>query len=138
MLWLQAGDKNTKFFHSKTKQRRSYNRIVHIQDDHGRVYKDMKDIHSHIESYFCRLYTSKGIKLNSQLMEGIPNTVTDDINRSLTRPVTEKEIKDAILAMNPDKAPGPDGMTAAFYVNTGTPLNQVFSLLLTISLNIII
>lgn len=115
MLWLQAGDKNTKFFHSKTKQRRSYNRIVHIQDDHGRVYKDMKDIHSHIESYFCRLYTSKGIKLNSQLMEGIPNTVTDDINRSLTRPVTEKEIKDAILAMNPDKAPGPDGMTAAFY-----------------------
>ncbi|CAN7073858.1 unnamed protein product, partial [Brassica oleracea var. botrytis] len=33
----------------------------------------------------------------------------------LTQPITEKEIKDAIFAMNPDKSPDPDGMSAAFY-----------------------
>lgn len=48
-------------------------------------------------------------------MNGIPLTVTEDINKSLTSLVTEKEIKDAVFAMNPEKTPGPDGMTAAFY-----------------------
>lgn len=48
ILWLQAGNKNMKYFHAKTKQRRSYNRILHIQDDEGKHYSTVKDIHSHI------------------------------------------------------------------------------------------
>ncbi|XP_013633446.1 PREDICTED: uncharacterized protein LOC106339195 [Brassica oleracea var. oleracea] len=35
--WLQAGDRNTRFFHSKTKQRRSYNRIIHISDEEAEI-----------------------------------------------------------------------------------------------------
>lgn len=42
VIWLQAADKNTKYFHFKTKQRRNYNRIVHIQDDHGKIHKEAK------------------------------------------------------------------------------------------------
>lgn len=75
ILWLQAGDKNTRYFHSKTKQRRHINRITFLQDDQ----------------------------------------VTEDMNRKLTSPVTEQEIKAAVFAMDPDKSPGPDGMTPAFY-----------------------
>lgn len=30
-------------------------------------------------------------------------------------PVTEKEVKCALFEMHPDKAPGPDGMSPAFY-----------------------
>ncbi|XP_048630790.1 uncharacterized protein LOC125604440 [Brassica napus] len=115
ILWLQAGDKNTKFFHAKTKQRRSYNRILHLHDEAGKHYSTVKDIHSHILTYFRNLYTRKRIIIDPHLMNGIPLTVTEDINKSLTRPVTEKEIKDAVFAMNPEKTPGPDGMTAAFY-----------------------
>ncbi|KAL0864587.1 hypothetical protein Bca101_043705 [Brassica carinata] len=115
VLWLQAGDKNTKFFHAKTKQRRSYNRISYIQDGDGRIITKAKDIFRHIERYFKDLYTSsKGI-LSPRLMEGIPSSVTDEMNAELTKPITEKEIKNAVFAMNPDKSPGPDGMTAAFY-----------------------
>lgn len=29
--------------------------------------------------------------------------------------LTEKEVRSAVFAMNPNKAPGPDGMSAAFY-----------------------
>lgn len=31
--WFQAGDKNTRYFHSKTKQRRNFNRIISLVDD---------------------------------------------------------------------------------------------------------
>ena len=41
--------------------------------------------------------------------------LTDQINQSLTGPVTVQENKEAVFAMNPDKSPGPDGMTPAFY-----------------------
>ena len=115
VLWLRAGDKNTKFFHSKTRQRRHYNRISHLQDDHGKSLSKAKDIHAHIQRYFTQLYKSNGSNIDSSLMDGIPVTVTADINRKLTSPVTEDEIKSAVFKMNPEKSPGPDGMTPSFY-----------------------
>ncbi|KAH0891358.1 LOW QUALITY PROTEIN: hypothetical protein HID58_053787, partial [Brassica napus] len=54
--WLQAGDRNTRFFHSKTKQRRSNNRIIHISDEEGKSYMEVKDTHNQIIKYFQELY----------------------------------------------------------------------------------
>lgn len=115
ILWLQAGDKNTKYFHSKTKQRRHINRITCLQDDQGKLFSTAKDIRKHVEHYFRSLYTSNGCTLDSNLLKGIPSTVTEEINSNITAPVTEREIKSAVFAMDPDKSPGPDGMTPAFY-----------------------
>lgn len=37
--WLREGDKNTKFFHAATAERRKRNRIELIQNDEGTVYR---------------------------------------------------------------------------------------------------
>ena len=37
------------------------------------------------------------------------------MNDNLTAPVSEWEVKSTLLAMHPEKTPGPDGMTALFY-----------------------
>lgn len=110
--WLQAGDRNTRFFHSKTKQRRSNNRIIHISDEEGNSYTEVKEIHNQIQSYFQDLFKSEEEDFNRQLLHGIPATITDEINTQLTKEVNEQEIKDAAMAINPDKSPGPDGMNA--------------------------
>ncbi|KAH7842466.1 hypothetical protein Vadar_005620 [Vaccinium darrowii] len=50
-----------------------------------------------------------------ETVEVIPNRVSTAMNNSLTRPVTDMEIHEALMEMGPNKAPGVDGMTALFY-----------------------
>ena len=104
VLWLQAGDRNTRYFHAKTKQRRSYNRIIHVQDDRGNIYTKAKDIHTHSINYFHSIYKSNGVNIEPDLLNGIPRTVSEEVNASLTRPVTEEDIRKALFAMNPDNS----------------------------------
>ncbi|XP_027158016.1 uncharacterized protein LOC113759637 [Coffea eugenioides] len=40
---------------------------------------------------------------------GVPQTITEEMNRELTRNVSEQEISKAIFSMHPHKSPGPDG-----------------------------
>lgn len=113
--WLKAGDRNTKFFHSKTKQRRSYNRILHLADETGNDYTTPADIHKQVINYFDHLYASEGCNIDQTMLQGIPRTITEEINRMITREVTDQEIEAAAFAINSDKSPGPDGMSSGFF-----------------------
>ena len=69
--------------------------------------------------YFQELFTEanqgsfspEGYPLNT-----VPSLVDGESNRKLITPVTAEEIRTALLGMNPDKAPGPDGFTTRFYL----------------------
>ena len=50
----------------------------------------------------------------AEALSAISPTITGAINEDLTAPVTEWEVKLALFAMHPEKAPGPGGMTALF------------------------
>ena len=113
--WMQAGDRNTQYFHAKTKQRRSHNRITSLQDDAENIIQSKKDIHSLIQSYFTDLYSSSGSLHLEAVLEHISPRVTEQMNTQLIKEVTESEIYQAISKMNPDKSPGPDGLNAGFY-----------------------
>lgn len=122
--WPQAGDRNTRFFHSKTKQRISHNRIIHISDEGGKIHTEIKDIQSQIYRYFQDLYRSEGTEIIQHILKGIPTTTTAEINNMLTQEVTEKEIEDAAHAINPDKSPGLDGMNAGFFGHHWATIKQ--------------
>ena len=51
----------------------------------------------------------------SDILEGIPQTITAEMNRKLIRPVSEQEISHAVNSMHPNKSPGPDGMSPIFF-----------------------
>ena len=41
--------------------------------------------------------------------------ITPQMNQRLLRIATEDEVREAVFMMHPEKAPGPDGMTALFF-----------------------
>ncbi|CAA7048395.1 unnamed protein product [Microthlaspi erraticum] len=115
VTWLKEGDRNTKFFHASTKQRRARNRITKIKRSDGTWAETDDGIERTATSYFQTLFSSSCPQESDEALRYVTEKVTPEMNRSLTKLPTNEEIKKAISEMNPDKAPGPDGMTSLFY-----------------------
>ncbi|CAA7051877.1 unnamed protein product [Microthlaspi erraticum] len=113
----QAGDKNTKFFHSVTKARRIRNNLNTILDENGTIQRGDEAIGDVSEKYFQNLFSSDqpSNDIYAKVFEGFETRVSDEINRDITKPVTAKEIEAAVFSIGPSRAPGPDGFSCAFY-----------------------
>lgn len=113
-LWLQSGDKNTKFFHASCNTRRRTNQICKLKSEAG-DWKDWQNgLDELITSYYDTLFTSSQTEVE-EIIRCVPQTITNEQNSQLLMAVTEEEVKNALFQMHPDKAPGPDGMTPAFF-----------------------
>ncbi|XP_027127794.2 uncharacterized protein [Coffea arabica] len=113
--WLRAGDKNTRYFHSFVKGRCVSNRLNRLQRDDGSWTANEEEVVTELSEYFKDLFTSGGKDEMTEILEGIPHYITQEMNDKLTKEVMEEEIHDALFSMNPEKAPGQDGMTPLFF-----------------------
>ena len=115
MLWLRECDRNTKKFHALTKQRRARNKITQLLDANGNIVEDEEGLVAIATIYFRQIFESSNPEDIKEALSEVPTTITGPMNDSLTDSVSEWEVKLALFAMHPEKAPGPDGMTALFY-----------------------
>ncbi|XP_071925834.1 uncharacterized protein [Coffea arabica] len=113
--WLREGGKNTKYFHSFVKGRRVSNRLNRLQREDGSWTANEEEVVTELSEYFKDLFTSGGKDDMTEILEGIPHYITQEMNDKLTKEVMEEEIHDALFSMNPEKAPGQDGMTPLFF-----------------------
>ena len=116
-LWLKDGDKNTSFFHKHAEARKNYNSIreIHFQDQ---TLNKVEEIKNSAHSFYKDLFTEDledPPSLDRYPLNVIPTLINEDENRMMIAPITTEEIYQALLGMNPDKAPGPDHFTARFY-----------------------
>lgn len=114
VFWLREGDKNTKFFHALTKQRRARNKITQLLDADGNLVEDEEGLVVIATSYFSQIFESSNPEDIEEALSEVPMTITGSMNDSLTAPVSKWEVKLALFAMHPDKAPRPNEMTALF------------------------
>ncbi|GMY09850.1 hypothetical protein FCV25MIE_05089 [Fagus crenata] len=108
-IWLAAGDKNTKFFHQKAKQRRGKNMIKGVLDHNGVWCDEERQIGEVAVKYFDDIFSASPVLEVGSVVQHINRIITDDMNRALLSPFTAVEVREAMFQMHPLKAPGPDG-----------------------------
>ncbi|XP_071938995.1 uncharacterized protein [Coffea arabica] len=113
--WLKEGDKNTQFFHATVKGRRKRNRLHKLRKACGDWTANEEELGREVANYYGDLFKSTAAGELDEILEGIPITITEQMNKDLTKKVDENEIKNAFFSMDPNKAPGSDGMSPLFF-----------------------
>lgn len=117
--WLHDGDRNTKFFHASTVEKRSRLRITRIKDDAGHWLEEASQISQHAVDFFHNLLTQHSANVDKAtfgpFLDSIPSLITLEDNQALLRPVSMDEVRHAVFSMDPDSSPGCDGYPGSFY-----------------------
>ncbi|KAA3466982.1 reverse transcriptase [Gossypium australe] len=112
--WLNFGDRNTKFFHSRTIQRRKFNRILALKDNNGDWCSDQSTLSDEAVKFFENMYGE-----NPRPIIDIPSNIFPCLKEQdiefLNKPVLNDEIKKALFDMALLKAPRSDGFHAHFF-----------------------
>ena len=119
--WFLHGDRNTRYFQTVVRQRRSRNRILQIKDEHGHYI----DVHEEIEQIFIdsfqRNFSCNSILTVESIIQEIRGlsipSLTDQQVLLLNRGISIFEIEEAVFQIGPHKAPGPDGIPGFFFQN---------------------
>lgn len=121
-MWLSAGDRNTKLFHTATIANRRKIFIPAIKDGNGHWRESREEIGKLLIEEFSNLYRAEDIKRSECMGEFISNCVTREDNKFLEAIPSEAKIWNVVKNMHVTKAPGPDGMPALFSKNSSTLL----------------
>ncbi|CAA0810710.1 Unknown protein, partial [Striga hermonthica] len=113
--WLKEGDRNTRFFHALTLQRRKKNAITRLIDREGEVRESQEEITACVLDFYKLFFTSEGSGRENLLLPLLPQVISEEDNNNLIAKVEESEIKEALFSLNPDKSPGSDGMSPKFF-----------------------
>lgn len=113
--WLKWGDRNSRFFHASTIQRRDRNRIVRIKDSNGVWREGHDEVFTAIQSHFADVYHSEGENTECDIFNLLPKLVTPVMNASLKAIFSMEDIKDVVFSLGATKAPGPNGFNGMFY-----------------------
>ncbi|KAM0847123.1 hypothetical protein ACQ4PT_055218 [Festuca glaucescens] len=110
--WLQMGDANTKFFHSRASHRRQKNRIQSLQSESG-IATTPGELE---ETIFLHLNAIMGtsVQCTERFDWAQLNLPRPDLS-DLDDPFTLEELKRAVFDTPTDKAPGPDGFSGGFF-----------------------
>lgn len=113
--WLEAGNKNTKYFHNSVKSRKSRNRVQMLIDKNG-VEQFTEGSKGNIATeYFREMFTSSLPENIEDLLDGIIPRISQTMNDELTRDVSAAEVKAAVISIKGSRYLGADGLTGSFY-----------------------
>ena len=115
MVWLEVGDRNTKFFHHYANQRKRTNVIKGLRDEANVWWDTEQQVEDIAMKYFQNIFTTSSPTRIEETVAAVNHVVSDEINQQLLLPYTSEEVRVALFQMHPSKAPGSDGMSSFFF-----------------------
>lgn len=95
-LWLQEGDKNSRFFHSRATHRYHRNKIIEIENSEGVVCLDEESISNTFIDYYQALFTLSQPSNLEAIVANIPRTIIEEVNTWLEVEYTREEVEWAL------------------------------------------
>ncbi|XP_015087005.1 uncharacterized protein LOC107030129 [Solanum pennellii] len=115
LQWLKKGDANTKYFHDVIRGRRKKMFIHKVMTDSGVCIHGEENIARAACEYYQNMFTGKTDKIREEMLQCIPNMVTNEQNIELEKMPSVDELRKVVMSMNPNSAPGPDGIGGKFF-----------------------
>jgi hypothetical protein len=113
---VQEGGNNTKYFHLIANGKHRRKKIYQLEQDEETII-GQENLMRYITDYYKSLFGDpepSNVCLEESVNGDIPK-LTNQENNILITDFTEKEVHEAIMQMEKNKAPGPDGFPAEFY-----------------------
>jgi len=114
--WISQGEKATRYF-CNLEKRNFLNKTVGFLDrGNGFIISEQETIFKEVQNFYKNLYSNNPVQdLDLDFLKKgavlLDQSATDDLEGA----VTTQEVEQALLSMNNDKSPGPDGFTSEFY-----------------------
>ena len=124
LKWIEQGDTNSKYFHSRIRWRRITNEFKGV-DLNGLWCEDPEKVKQEVRQAFQKRFsTPKTFNINLKNIEF--KKISEEDNSLLTKEIGDKEIEETINQCGETKSPGPDGFNFLFLKhNWGTLKNEV-------------
>ncbi|KAE8683874.1 hypothetical protein F3Y22_tig00111166pilonHSYRG00224 [Hibiscus syriacus] len=140
--WIKEGDQSTRFFYSMMASRRSSSTIQVLYDHDGSKLSTFDAMSNEAINFFYKQLGMADPEVNccnvNTIKELLGYSLPEDASESLTRYVSDTEIKEAIWGQGNNKSPGPDGYNYLFFKRTwhiiGSDFLKAISLLNTAAL----
>ena len=116
-LWLKEGDRNMSYFHSMASAHRRTNYMDRIKINGVRLSGEQEVREGVANAYQQLLSESSDWKADIGRLQ--LNQISLQEAGMLELPFSEAEVQVALMDMNKDKAPGPNGFTLAFWQSCG-------------------
>jgi hypothetical protein len=112
---ITDGDRNTKYYHSKTIFRRRKNKILSLRDNTGEWIEDPEALKDLVRQFYIDLFSDDNmVRYSVVSWNTYPNNIENHHNK-LNATIDFMECKKALFDMSPYKAPGEDGYPALFF-----------------------
>ncbi|GJV37057.1 sodium/hydrogen exchanger 6 [Tanacetum coccineum] len=112
--WLKADDSNTAYFHKIVKSKCTRNRIKMVSDASNNLY-DGNQVPDAFVNHYNQFLGAEGVTIPLDDHDLFTRVLDDAKADFMVREVSNDEVKSVIFSMGDDRAPGPDGFTAAFF-----------------------
>ncbi|XP_061350051.1 uncharacterized protein LOC133295261 [Gastrolobium bilobum] len=113
--WIRDGDRNTRFYHTKTMIRRSINRIMKLQNDVRHWVKEDDELISLAQSFFLNIFKEDNIDSVWHQLTFSWLELNDVKKKRLNINISDVDVKAAFFQMAALKAPGPNGFPTLFF-----------------------
>ena len=97
--WLKEGDRNTKFFQAKAKERAKTNHIMALRTANGDLVTGQTEMETMAADFYGDLFTAQPVLEPDEILAHVPQRVTEAMNESLENPFSEQEMERALSMM---------------------------------------